>query len=52
VVKVDVALAMAKVGAIMLLIVVVASVGQDGRGLDVKMHQQQLKLLTGRSLAG
>jgi hypothetical protein len=44
VVKVDVALAMAKVGAIMLLCVVVASVEQDGRGLDVKMHQQQLRL--------
>ena len=39
VVEVDAALAMAKVGAMMLLCAVVASVEQDGRRLDVKMHQ-------------
>ena len=38
-VEVDAALAMAKVGAMMLLCAVVASVEQDGRRLDVKMHQ-------------
>jgi hypothetical protein len=39
VVEVDAALAMAQVGAMMLLCAVVASVEQDGRRLDVKMHQ-------------
>ncbi len=37
--EVDAALAMAQVGAMMLLCAVVASVEQDGRRLDVKMHQ-------------